>query len=146
MAPAMSAIAAVEERLAELRGGERGEARTQLLDLVVLADDPREAERMARLLVELPGNRPSRAIIAVAERRRGAALRARASRCRERRRGPAERDREPPAARPPRVLAASPRPRALGASRGSLLVVRDADRRRLHGRALGPPLAAGPAR
>ena len=43
VAPAVSAIAAVEERLAELRGGERGEARTQLLDLVVLADDPREA-------------------------------------------------------------------------------------------------------
>ena len=62
----MSAIAAVEERLAELRGGERGEARTQLLDLVVLADDPREAERMARLLEQLPGNRPSRAIIALA--------------------------------------------------------------------------------
>ena len=47
VAAAVSAIAAVEERLAELRGGERGEARTQLLDLVVLADDPREAERMA---------------------------------------------------------------------------------------------------
>ena len=66
VAPAVSAIAAVEERLAELRGGERGEARTQLLDLVVLADDPREAERMARLLEQLPGNRPSRAIIALA--------------------------------------------------------------------------------
>jgi glucose-6-phosphate dehydrogenase assembly protein OpcA len=63
----MSATAAVEERLAELRGGERGEARTQLLDLVVLADDPREAKRMARLLEQLPGNRPSRAIIALAE-------------------------------------------------------------------------------
>ena len=62
----MSAIAAVEERLAELRGGERGEARTQLLDLVVLIDEPREAERMARLLEQLPGNRPSRAIIALA--------------------------------------------------------------------------------
>jgi glucose-6-phosphate dehydrogenase assembly protein OpcA len=62
----MSAIAAVEERLAELRGGERGQARTQLLDLVVLADDPREAERMARLLEQLPGNRPSRAIVALA--------------------------------------------------------------------------------
>ena len=62
----MTAIAAVEERLAELRGGERGEARTQLLDLVVLADDPREAQRMARLLEQLPGNRPSRAIIALA--------------------------------------------------------------------------------
>jgi glucose-6-phosphate dehydrogenase assembly protein OpcA len=68
MAPAVSAIAAVEERLAELRGGERGEARTQLLDLVVLTDEPREAERMARLLEELPGNRPSRAIIALAVR------------------------------------------------------------------------------
>jgi glucose-6-phosphate dehydrogenase assembly protein OpcA len=66
VAPAVSAIAAVEERLAELRGGERGEARTQLLDLVVLTDEPREAERMARLLEELPGNRPSRAIIALA--------------------------------------------------------------------------------
>jgi glucose-6-phosphate dehydrogenase assembly protein OpcA len=66
VAAAVSAIAAVEERLAELRGGERGEARTQLLDLVVLADDPREAERMARLLEQLPGNRPSRAIIALA--------------------------------------------------------------------------------
>jgi glucose-6-phosphate dehydrogenase assembly protein OpcA len=66
MAAAVSPIAAVEERLAELRGGERGEARTQLLDLVVLADDPREAERMARLLEQLPGNRPSRAIIALA--------------------------------------------------------------------------------
>jgi glucose-6-phosphate dehydrogenase assembly protein OpcA len=66
MAAAMSPIAAVEERLAELRGGERGEARTQLLDLVVLAEDPREAERMARLLEQLPGNRPSRAIIALA--------------------------------------------------------------------------------
>jgi glucose-6-phosphate dehydrogenase assembly protein OpcA len=63
---AVSAIAGVEERLAELRGGERGEARTQLLDLVVLAEDPREAERMARLLEQLPGNRPSRAIIALA--------------------------------------------------------------------------------
>jgi len=62
----VTAIAAVEERLAELRGGERGEARTQLLDLVVLADDPREAQRMARLLEQLPGNRPSRAIIALA--------------------------------------------------------------------------------
>jgi glucose-6-phosphate dehydrogenase assembly protein OpcA len=68
VAPAVSAIAAVEERLAELRGGERGEARTQLLDLVVLVDAPREADRMARLLEELPGNRPSRAIIALAER------------------------------------------------------------------------------
>ena len=68
VAPAVSAIAAVEERLAELRGGERGEARTQLLDLVVLTDEPREAERMARLLEELPGNRPSRAIIALATR------------------------------------------------------------------------------
>jgi glucose-6-phosphate dehydrogenase assembly protein OpcA len=67
VAAAVSAIAAVEERLAELRGGERGEARTQLLDLVVLADDPREAERMARLLEQLPGNRPSRAIIALAQ-------------------------------------------------------------------------------
>jgi glucose-6-phosphate dehydrogenase assembly protein OpcA len=66
VAAAVSAIAAVEERLAELRGGERGEARTQLLDLVVLADDPREAQRMARLLEQLPGNRPSRAIIALA--------------------------------------------------------------------------------
>jgi glucose-6-phosphate dehydrogenase assembly protein OpcA len=66
VAPAVSAIAEVEERLAELRGGERGEARTQLLDLVVLTDEPREAERMARLLEELPGNRPSRAIIALA--------------------------------------------------------------------------------
>ena len=64
----MSAIAAVEERLAELRGGERGEARTQLLDLVVLTDEPREAARMARLLEDLPGNRPSRAIIALASR------------------------------------------------------------------------------
>ncbi len=64
----MSAIAAVEERLAELRGGERGEARTQLLDLVVLIDEPREAARMARLLEDLPGNRPSRAIIALASR------------------------------------------------------------------------------
>jgi glucose-6-phosphate dehydrogenase assembly protein OpcA len=62
----VSAIGEVEERLAELRGGERGEARTQLLDLVVLADEPREAERMARLLEQLPGNRPSRAIIALA--------------------------------------------------------------------------------
>ena len=62
----MSAIGAVEERLAELRGGERGEARTQLLDLVVLTDDPHEARRMARLLEQLPGNRPSRAIIALA--------------------------------------------------------------------------------
>ena len=62
----MSAIAGVEERLAELRGGERGEARTQLLDLVVLTDDPREAKRMTRLLEQLPGNRPSRAIIALA--------------------------------------------------------------------------------
>ena len=62
----MSAITAVQERLAELRSGERGEARTQLLDLVVLAEDPREAERMARLLEQLPGNRPSRAIIALA--------------------------------------------------------------------------------
>ena len=61
----MSAIAAVEERLAELRGGERGEARTQLLDLVVLVDEPREAERMARLLEQLPGNRPSRAIVEI---------------------------------------------------------------------------------
>ena len=66
MAATVTAIAAVEERLAELRGGERGEARTQLLDLVVLADDPREAQRMARLLEQLPGNRPSRAIIALA--------------------------------------------------------------------------------
>jgi glucose-6-phosphate dehydrogenase assembly protein OpcA len=66
VAPAVNAIAAVEERLAELRGGERGQARTQLLDLVVLTDEPREAERMARLLEELPGNRPSRAIIALA--------------------------------------------------------------------------------
>ena len=66
MAAAVSAIAAVEERLAELRGGERGEARTQLLDLVVLTDDPREAQRMTRLLEQLPGNRPSRAIIALA--------------------------------------------------------------------------------
>lgn len=66
MAPAVSAIAGVEERLAELREGERGKARTQLLDLVVLVDDPREAERMARLLEQLPGNRPSRAIIALA--------------------------------------------------------------------------------
>jgi glucose-6-phosphate dehydrogenase assembly protein OpcA len=66
VAPAVSAIAAVEERLAELRGGERGQARTQLLDLVVLTDDPREADRMARLLEVLPGNRPSRAIIALA--------------------------------------------------------------------------------
>ena len=64
----MSAIAAVEERLAELRGGERGQARTQLLDLVVLTDEPREAERMGRLLEELPGNRPSRAIVALAVR------------------------------------------------------------------------------
>jgi len=62
----VSAIGAVEERLAELRGGERGEARTQLLDLVVLTDDPHEARRMARLLEQLPGNRPSRAIIALA--------------------------------------------------------------------------------
>jgi glucose-6-phosphate dehydrogenase assembly protein OpcA len=66
VAAAVSAIADVEARLAELRGGERGEARTQLLDLVVLADDPREAQRMARLLEQLPGNRPSRAIIALA--------------------------------------------------------------------------------
>jgi glucose-6-phosphate dehydrogenase assembly protein OpcA len=66
VAPAVSAIVAVEDRLAELRGGERGEARTQLLDLVVLVDDPREAERMVRLLEQLPGNRPSRAIIALA--------------------------------------------------------------------------------
>jgi glucose-6-phosphate dehydrogenase assembly protein OpcA len=66
VAATVTAIAAVEERLAELRGGERGEARTQLLDLVVLADDPREAQRMARLLEQLPGNRPSRAIIALA--------------------------------------------------------------------------------
>ena len=64
----MSAIADVEERLAELRGGEQGQARTQLLDLVVLAEDQREADRMARLLEELPGNRPSRAIIALAGR------------------------------------------------------------------------------
>jgi glucose-6-phosphate dehydrogenase assembly protein OpcA len=64
----VSAIAHVEERLAELRGGERGEARTQLLDLVVLSDDPREADRMAKLLEDLPGNRPSRAIIALATR------------------------------------------------------------------------------
>ncbi len=62
----MSAISAVEERLAELRGGERGEARRQLLDLVVLAQVPREAERMVKLLEELPGNRPSRAIVALA--------------------------------------------------------------------------------
>jgi glucose-6-phosphate dehydrogenase assembly protein OpcA len=68
VAPAVSAIANVEERLAELRGGERGQARTQLLDLVVLAEDQREADRMARLLEELPGNRPSRAIIALAAR------------------------------------------------------------------------------
>jgi glucose-6-phosphate dehydrogenase assembly protein OpcA len=67
VAPAVSAILEVEERLAELRGGERGQARTQLLDLVVLADEAREADRMARLLAELPGNRPSRAIIALAE-------------------------------------------------------------------------------
>ena len=66
MAATVSAIAGVEERLAELRGGERGEARTQLLDLVVLTDDPREAKRMTRLLEQLPGNRPSRAIIALA--------------------------------------------------------------------------------
>jgi len=91
VAPAVSAIAAVEERLAELRGGERGEARTQLLDLVVLTDEPREAERMGRLLEELPGNRPSRAIArprrerrgrhdrSAERRRRGAALRARPS-------------------------------------------------------------------
>jgi glucose-6-phosphate dehydrogenase assembly protein OpcA len=62
----MSAIADVVERLAELRGDERGQARTQLLDLVVLVDEPREAVRMARLLEQLPGNRPSRAIIALA--------------------------------------------------------------------------------
>ena len=161
----MSAIAAVEERLAELRGGERGEARTQLLDLVVLADDPREAERMARLLEQLPGNRPSRAIIALAahgqreldatrrgrddalaERRRRAALRAREPRRRRRGRGAAEPDREPAAARPARVPAAAPRSRALGAARQGLLVVRDARRRRLDRRALGPPLAAGAAR
>ena len=54
----MSAIADVEERLAELRGGERGEARTQLLDLVVLTDEPREAERMARLLEDAAGQPP----------------------------------------------------------------------------------------
>jgi glucose-6-phosphate dehydrogenase assembly protein OpcA len=66
VAAAVSAVAAVEERLAELRGGERGKARTQLLDLVVLIDEEREAERMARLLEQLPGNRPSRAIIALA--------------------------------------------------------------------------------
>ncbi len=132
----MSAIADVEERLAELRGGERGQARTQLLDLVVLAEDPREADRMARLLEELPGNRPSRAIIALAarraaharrerggrhdrvaeRRRRRAALRARAPRRGRRRRGAAEPDREPPAARPARVPAAAPRSRALGAA------------------------------
>jgi glucose-6-phosphate dehydrogenase assembly protein OpcA len=66
VAPAVSAIVAVEKRLAELREGERGQARTQLLDLVVLTDDKREAGRMARLLEALPGNRPSRAIIALA--------------------------------------------------------------------------------
>jgi glucose-6-phosphate dehydrogenase assembly protein OpcA len=66
VAQAVSVVTEVEERLAGLRGGERGEARTQLLDLVVLTDDAREAERMARLLAELPGNRPSRAIIALA--------------------------------------------------------------------------------
>jgi glucose-6-phosphate dehydrogenase assembly protein OpcA len=66
VAPAVTAIADVEARLADLRGGERGEARTQLLDLVVLTDEPREAERMTKLLEQLPGNRPSRAIIALA--------------------------------------------------------------------------------
>jgi glucose-6-phosphate dehydrogenase assembly protein OpcA len=66
VAATVSAVAGVEKRLAELRQGEQGEARTQLLDLVVLAEDPREAERMARLLEQLPGNRPSRAIIALA--------------------------------------------------------------------------------
>ena len=68
----MSAIADVETRLAELREGERGQARTQLLDLVVLTDDKREAARMARLIEDLPGNRPSRAIIALATRGRRA--------------------------------------------------------------------------
>jgi glucose-6-phosphate dehydrogenase assembly protein OpcA len=63
----VSGIAAVEERLAELRESERGQARTQLLDLVVLTDDEREAARMCRLIEELPGNRPSRAIIALAK-------------------------------------------------------------------------------
>jgi hypothetical protein len=62
----VSAIADVEARLADLRSGERGVARTQLLDLVVLTDEPREAERMNTLLEQLPGNRPSRAIIALA--------------------------------------------------------------------------------
>jgi glucose-6-phosphate dehydrogenase assembly protein OpcA len=70
VAPAVSAIAHVEARLAELREGERGQARTQLLDLVVLTDDKREAARMARLIEDLPGNRPSRAIIALATRGR----------------------------------------------------------------------------
>jgi glucose-6-phosphate dehydrogenase assembly protein OpcA len=68
----VSAIAGVETRLAELREGERGQARTQLLDLVVLTDDKREAVRMARLIEDLPGNRPSRAIIALATRGRRA--------------------------------------------------------------------------
>jgi glucose-6-phosphate dehydrogenase assembly protein OpcA len=62
----VSAIADVEAQLADLRGRQRGEARTQLLDLVVLTDEPREAERMTKLLEQLPGNRPSRAIIALA--------------------------------------------------------------------------------
>ena len=71
----MNAIAAklsrLEAALDQLRRGTGGDdgprALTQILDLVVLCDQQREADAMQKVLAKLPANRPSRALVAVAQ-------------------------------------------------------------------------------
>jgi glucose-6-phosphate dehydrogenase assembly protein OpcA len=61
---------AVESRLVELRAREAGTdhgMRTHILDLVVFCDTRAAADEVAEVVANLPYNRPSRAIVALAE-------------------------------------------------------------------------------
>ena len=67
-----SRLSTLEAALDQLRRGTGGadgpRTLTQILDLVVLCDREREATAMRKVLAKLPANRPSRALIALAQR------------------------------------------------------------------------------
>lgn len=66
-----SRLSTLEAALDQLRRGTGGadgpRTLTQILDLVVLCDQEREATAMRKVLAKLPANRPSRALIALAQ-------------------------------------------------------------------------------
>jgi glucose-6-phosphate dehydrogenase assembly protein OpcA len=63
--------ATVEDTLRDLResqtGSRTGGVRTNIQDLVVVCDTPEAAEEMGEIVSELPNNRPSRAIVCLAD-------------------------------------------------------------------------------